>query len=460
MKKLLSIFLIALFSAACFGNTREVTLSGSTTVGISGTPNIQISGIVCADNTTTSTLTANSIFTGEWCDVTNTAVIVVTTYSDVASTTNGLAIEWSSNSSDTYGSDVFTIPAATEKTFSFQPVRSYFRVKYTNGTSDQTTFDLETQLKGSYVKPSSHRIQDSISTDDDAELVKAVITGEDQCNAGTFVNQKLTTDGYAAISDNSNGLSIAQGKVTGSTFIHKFGRAPDFDIGDSFVTVWDGADDSLFSGSPPFDYTFSTTANIDTISSSDASDTEPIEIQGLDVNYDLHVQTATLNGQNDVTLDTKLIRVFRMKNVGTTDIAGNVYLRTEGSGQASGVPSTAASVRAIIEDGNNQTLMAIYTIPNGKTGYMRDWYAAQANATGGFFGTNGSSTIKLKARPFGQVFQLKHISSIKSDGTGTYQHNYKEPEVFAAKTDIIMEANTSVDSASVAAGFDIVLVDD
>jgi hypothetical protein len=60
-------------------------------------------------------------------------------------------------------------------------------------------------------KPSSHRIQDPITDDDDAELSKSVITGKDENDV--FRNVNVTEDGYLAISDNSDGLSIAEGNV-------------------------------------------------------------------------------------------------------------------------------------------------------------------------------------------------------------------------------------------------------
>lgn len=273
---------------------------------------------------------------------------------------------------------------------------------------------------------------------------------------GDVLEANVTDDGDLSISNNSSGLAIAEGNVTGKSFIHKFGEAPDFDTGDNTVTVWDGANDGLLGGGA-MAYTYSSTADIDTISSSSASDTGDIEIQGLDSNYDIVTQTVTLNGQTDVSLTTTLLRVFRMKNVGSSDFVGVVYLRTNGSTQTGGVPDTANTVRAIVNNGNNQTLMAVYTIPAGKTGYLRDWYASTA---GGSRTTNYK--MRLKARPFGQVFQLKHTSAIAENGTSYIQHEYTEPEIFNEKTDVELTSEiteTAITAADVSAGFDIVLVD-
>lgn len=411
---------------------------------------VKAEGVVDSNNSTTTPLGAGATFTGSATEILDYGIIFINVYSDVASTTDGLVIEQSADGTNWYHDDNYTVPAGTGKNYSINPYAKYMRVKYTNGSTIQATFDLQTIIKGGS-KPSSHRIQDSISTDDDAELVKAVLTGEN--GGGAFKNVKVTADGNLAISDNSSGLSIAQGDVTGHSFIHKFGAAPDFDTGDGFVTIWDGANDA---GINEMQYNYSTSAAIDSIVST-STDTVDIEIQGLDSNYDLVNQTITLNGQTRVPLTTDLIRVFRLKNVGSTDLVGNVSVY-ESTAISGGLPTDTTKIRAQIQGNNNQTLMAVYTIPAGYTGYMRDWYASAANT--GFFGSAAPSEVRLFARPFGQVFQLKHQSAITNTGTSYVQHKYEEPEKFTEKTDIEMRANTTGTASGIAAGFDIVLVQD
>jgi len=260
------------------------------------------------------------------------------------------------------------------------------------------------------------------------------------------------TQGQLVVNDVSQGLAIANGTVLGSTFVHKFGAAPDFDPNDGFVTVWDGADDG---GTNAMQYTYSATADIDTLSSSSASDTFDVEVQGLDTNWNLVNQTVTLTGQTPVPLSTKLIRVFRLKNVGAADNVGVVYCFASGGTVTAGVPQTATDIRAQIGVANNQTLMAIYTVPAGKTAYMRSWTASTAGAK-----QDSQHTIELRVRPEGQVFQIKHKANIAVTGTSHIQHEFIEPEVYSAKSDIEMRADTDTIQSGVAAGFDIVLIDD
>jgi hypothetical protein len=136
-------------------------------------------GHISTDNSSTTPLLADGVFTGEWENITNFGVIVVSSTSNVASATDGLMLEFSTDGTvaGIISVDDYTLSAGAKKTFSFQAAAQFFRVVYTNGGAPQSTFNLQTILKPYYVKPSSHRIQDNIVDDDDAELTKSVLTG-------------------------------------------------------------------------------------------------------------------------------------------------------------------------------------------------------------------------------------------------------------------------------------------
>lgn len=432
-------------------------LANNTEVSNSNPLPTNLPGHECLDNSSSDNLIIDGVFTGVWEDTLNYNNIIIGIRSDQDSAVDGLVIQWSANGIDVHDTDEFTLTANKGKVFTFCPARRYFRIVYTNGGTATTSFSLQTILKKAGIKPSSHRIQDSIVAEDDAELVKSVLTGQD--SNGVFQNVNTTPDGDLTISDNSSGLSIAEGNVTGKTFVHKFGLAPDFDAADGEVTVWDGSDDG---GLNQMTYVWSTGPDIDTISSSNSGDTQEIQIQGLCGVCGLITQTATLNGQNKVTLTTPLLRVFRVKNAGTSPLSGNCYVY-EDTAISGGVPIDTTKVKALINNGNNQTLMAIYSIPTGSTGYMRDWYVATAGAS-----KASNYILRLWAREYIEsasaygAWQLKHITSISDTGTSAYKHNYVEPERFKEKVDIMMTVEMTASGASgaaVAAGFDIVLVD-
>lgn len=416
---------------------------------------VNLEGHECLGNRTNTPLGINGVFTGSgWQDTLDYGVLSVNISTDQASATDGLDVQWSNDGTNIRDHDKFTMLAGDSKTFTFGPAERYYRLVYTNGAVAQTAFHLNPLLRRCYVKPSSHRITDSIVGQDDAELVKSVLTGLD--DTGVFRNVKCSLDGALSTFEKSSGLSIASGDVTGSSFVHKFGQAPDFDTTDNEVTVWDGANDG---GINQMVYTFSATAAIDSISSSNTGDTGTVSIQGLDTNFALVTQTVTLNGQTRVALGTSLLRAFRMSNTSSATFLGEIYVY-ENTAITSGVPNDKTKIRIVV-NGANQTLMAVYTIPAGKTGYVRDFYASTAGAS-----KTSEYIIKLKARLYVsgayRAWLTKHLTAISDAGTSYIKHDYIEPEVFPEKTDIIMTAQATAGGATgctIAAGFDIVLVD-
>jgi hypothetical protein len=148
---------------------------------------IQAGNAVSTDNSTATPLGISGVFTGTAEEVSEYGTISVGVFADVASATDGLSIQFSTDGTNWDHIDTFTIPSSTGKIFTVGPSARYYRVVYTNGTTAQASFRLQSVFKLSAPKPSSHRIQDSISTNDDAELVKAILSGED-ITTGDFVN--------------------------------------------------------------------------------------------------------------------------------------------------------------------------------------------------------------------------------------------------------------------------------
>jgi hypothetical protein len=432
--------------------------NGTTEVAVRINPNesegelaINQKGHLCSENSTTTPLGIDGVFTGSaWQDTLEYGTITVGLHTDQASATDGLEVQWSHDGVSVDQTDVYTIGANSGKVFRFAPVYRYFRVKYTNGGVAQTAFHIQSILRRVYVIPSTHRIADSIINDDDAQLVKSVLTALN--DNGNFVNINSTASNNLKVANVEDGFSIAKGDVVGHEPEHKFGNAPDFDTGDNRVTVWDGANDG---GLNQMIYQYSATANIDRLSSSSASDTGDIIVIGLDTNWNIVIQTITLTGQTPVALTTSLIRVWRLENDGSSDFVGDIYCFVNGTVTA-GVPDTPADVRAMVRNGNNKTTMAVYSIPAGYTGYVRSWYASSAGAS-----KSTNYIIQLRARKFGKVFTLEHITSISDAGSSYLPHKYEDPLVFLEKTDLEMTAQitaASVTGGSVSAGFDLVLV--
>jgi hypothetical protein len=134
---------------------------------------VSIPSFTSTDNSSNTKLNAGETFTGEW-EYFPDGTILVGVTTDQQSAVDGLVIQWSADGSTVHDTDVYTVKANNGKIFMAGTARSYCRIIYTNGSTNQGSFSLETRHTRSYIKPSSHRIKDTITADDDAELVKSV----------------------------------------------------------------------------------------------------------------------------------------------------------------------------------------------------------------------------------------------------------------------------------------------
>ena len=244
-------------------------------------------------------------------------------------------------------------------------------------------------------------------------------------------------------------FDVAAGLVNGHSSVNKFGAN---------TNIADGTEEVVWSGSGA--YTFSTTADITHIVSSSASDNgKTVEIQGLDANWDLIVQDKVLGtpATTGVALDTALIRVFRMR---FNDAATNAGVVQCGVGAVT-TAFTVGNLRAQMDIGFGQTLMAIYTVPAGKTAYMTKYYASIIGDPGPPARSPDYCIFRLYAadRANGYAAQLKHAVGAAMVGTSLVEHEFLPAGPAGEKTDIYISAQAEGDIASVSAGFDLVVVD-
>lgn len=231
-------------------------------------------------------------------------------------------------------------------------------------------------------------------------------------------------------------LNIARGLVRDTFDVHKFGSNSALGNGlENIETIWDGS--SLYPWA-----TWDAGANTVFLASSQSGDTSRVvEIQGLDANYDALTETITLDGSDGTTAvesTNEYIRLFRMRNVGSTDISGNVTAKYGASGGTTVAQITGSA---------NQTLMCVYTIPSGYKGFLLQFEGSSKK--------NAEITMKLTFRDFGQVFRTIHQCSFIG---GQYDFNFSVPLAVEAKTDIDVRAFAGSAGVSVDATFNLVLI--
>jgi hypothetical protein len=226
----------------------------------------------------------------------------------------------------------------------------------------------------------------------------------------------LNTYGSAA------NIPIAAGLVDGYSHINKFG-ATDGDV--TGGTVWDGNSSSTI-------YPYPANGVITITSGANAGAT--VEVQGLDADYNAVTENVTIGGTGATTFS----RVFRARMV-DVDNTQDVTINQGGS------------IAAKILAGLGQTLMAVYTIPAGKTGYFMMSHMGSDKAS-----TNTSMTYRIFARPFGGAFNIK--GNFNAAGGQSLDIEYPIPLKFEEKTDIKIDI-VAGQATQISATFDVVLVD-
>ncbi len=148
-------------------------------------------------NSTVDTLGIGEEFIGEWEEILDYSTINILIYTDVESAEDGFMIEWSSDGISIDTNDTFTIVSGGHS-YSFGAISRYFRIYYKNNSStSQSKFRIQTILHPFNYKASSHRIEDIITGENDAELVKAILTGSTD---GVYKNVKVSSDGRLEVS--------------------------------------------------------------------------------------------------------------------------------------------------------------------------------------------------------------------------------------------------------------------
>lgn len=171
-----------------------------TTAGNLSTEVAKLQGLVDTNNTTTATLAGGAVYTGTWTDITNYNGISLGVYSDVASATDGLVVQYSNDGTNVRHTHTYTVAAASGVGFNLTTEFRYMRVVYTNGASPQTVFALQTILKPTSLSPSMYRIAHAVTDETQATVNKSVIIGKTTAGGGSYNAVKVTPSGAVVTS--------------------------------------------------------------------------------------------------------------------------------------------------------------------------------------------------------------------------------------------------------------------
>ena len=234
-------------------------------------------------------------------------------------------------------------------------------------------------------------------------------------------------------------LEVQQGKVPGYYMINKFGYNPSIGSG-SFETIWETGNNYPWQSSA---------VTVDVVSDDTNDDVagtgaRTLRIQGLDGSYNFAEETVDMDGTTTVTTTQTFLRVFRM-SVETAGSSGN------NEGTITVTYTGGSDVAATISEGNGQTLMTLYTIPAGYTGYLLSMNISS--------GKDQEMEFKFIQRDNGvanAAFQTKQFLDVRGGQTTVI---FNAINVIPEKSDIYVSGKASSTSSS-SASFDLLLVQD
>jgi len=192
--------------------------------------------------------------------------------------------------------------------------------------------------------------------------------------------------------------------------LFKFGRNTKVGNSTSGYTLWSTGTDEAHE-------TYVSTNAIDTLSSSSASDSETVVIEGHTISgTDLTfvVQTATLNGQNKVTLTTPLARATRIYNDNGTNLVGNIYVY-EDTAISSGKPTDTTKIHLSIRAGKNQSEKASRSISSTDYWILTSFRGSVLEKSASF------ADVEIQVRQLGKVFRQIEDVACSSNANGVFE---------------------------------------
>lgn len=226
-------------------------------------------------------------------------------------------------------------------------------------------------------------------------------------------------------------LQVSRGLVPGHKRVFKFGY--NGLIQNVEETIWDVGGIYAYPSSA---------VTMTATSASGATDSGvKVTIQGLDTNYDELSEEVTLNASGTATTTGSFLRVYRAFVSSGTASAGDITI------------TNSSTTYAFIDSNDQQTLMALWTVPAGYTAYL-----FQIDTTAFTIQNNKVATIRMITRELSGVFRTQQKFDLFE---GSYHQDITCPQPIPEKTDIEFRAIADSSNADlrVSTTFDIIYIE-
>lgn len=174
---------------------------------------VMLQGFVDAGNSSIVALGIGGVFTGAAIDITDYATVQVSVATDVASASNGLSVQYSSDGTNWDHKHEFTVPAPGIS-YSLPAEMQFMRIVYTNGAVAQSYMRLETILKTTFVPPSEYVVSQAVTDYQLASVTKSVIYGKTTGGGGGYVAVKVNPSGALTVDATVSDITAIVGQKT------------------------------------------------------------------------------------------------------------------------------------------------------------------------------------------------------------------------------------------------------
>lgn len=226
-------------------------------------------------------------------------------------------------------------------------------------------------------------------------------------------------------------LQVSRNQIPYHKRVFKFG----------FNSDVDGTEETIWDAGGIYVYPSSAIAMTATTTAGTASDDNGVlvTIEGLDTDYNEVSEEVTLAGAGTATTTQTFLRVYRAFVSGSQEPTGSINIANGGT------------TYARITLGENQTLMALWTVPAGYTAYINNINIATGTAN-----ANQYITASFISREINKVFRTQLKQSIGRNGVADFVIEYPLP--FDEKTDLEVRAKSSGSNDLVSADFSILYI--
>ncbi len=283
---------------------------------------------------------------------------------------------------------------------------------------------------GDYAPPTIPRIHDVTSTDAD--------------DAGTVVSSGTATGGSLTTLEDTGATFVSDGVAVGDRILNDSNVTISSVSAVTSETVLTAVSQMIDpdTGLPVAANESGDAYRIVTDASTGAS---VLHMNGLDSSHMPLQEFVVLNGIGTVVTAGTYSHIHRMRVFASASVGAE--------GVVTATAQTDATVTAQIINGNNQTLMAVFSCPLNKICYIVKWWGTLSKKQAAV------SVMNLRGGEVGGMGYILQMRAVDNGGTSSFNYDYAVPVAIPGGADVWVEANTDTNDTGVSSGFDMILVD-